>query len=98
MEEEDRYNKSAWGKLKRFTDSVRLGLRGKNLTLFNLFRLADTKRSGVIDIKTLRNCLERLLPDFPKRDLFKSLRMIDINNDGLIDSNEFRLIFNVKSM
>lgn len=37
--------------------------------------------------------IERLMPDFPKQQLYKCLRLIDINKDGSIDQNEFMMLF-----
>merc|ERR1712151_1076218 len=54
-----------------------------------VFRKLDTEGTGAIDRKELTAAIHQLDPSFSEAELLKSFKDADLNNDGLIDYDEF---------
>jgi hypothetical protein len=59
------------------------------------FRDADVKRKGSLSLDELRTLFRRMDPNFPEGDIVAFLNFIDVDEDGRLDFEEFKLIFRV---
>jgi hypothetical protein len=59
------------------------------------FQDADVKRKGSLSLDELRTLFRRMDPNFPEGDIVAFLNFIDVDEDGRLDFEEFKLIFRV---
>jgi hypothetical protein len=59
------------------------------------FRDADVKRKGSLSLDELRTLFRRMDPNFPEGDIVAFLNFIDVDEDGRLDFEEFKMIFRV---
>ncbi len=59
------------------------------------FHDADVKRKGSLSLDELRTLFRRMDPTFPEGDIVAFLNFIDVDEDGRLDFEEFKLIFRV---
>lgn len=59
------------------------------------FQDADVSRTGSLSLDELRVLFRRMDPDFPEEDIVDFLNFIDVDGDGRLDFQEFKLLFRV---
>eukprot|EP01083_Nonionella_stella_P136817 416473_1 len=70
----------------------RLSINSRNLELQQTFNIFDKKGDGVIDFDELKEVLTMLGEDVTDKDVRDMIKEADLNNDNVIDFNEFKIM------
>ena len=77
--------------IKKLALDMKRGLTFKDVEA--AFYDADTDRTGSLSLDELRDLFKRMDPDFPDEDIVAFLKYMDLDEDGRIGFDEFKLIF-----
>lgn len=61
----------------------------ENMTPQRLFKQVDRDWSGVVDVQEMKEQIKVLLPDMHTISLKKLMNALDVNNNGIVEEEEF---------
>lgn len=73
-------------------EKVLKAMKENKMNASHIFSLGVNNGENSAPVIELKAIMERFLPDISSKDIFQLLRMLDTNNDGFVDRNEYEVI------
>lgn len=77
--------------VKQFSLQKNRGLSDDDIVA--AFHDADISKSGSLNIEEVRLLIHRIEPDFPLSEIQQLMRFVDVDDDGLVNLDEFKTLF-----